>query len=417
MLGYLQKFNSLPDVLKQKVSNAEAMKKIEALERKYNIALAALIMKVMVKEIDPGNLREYLMKENLDERQAEDLALDLKKNIFSFVSPVFPAIPAMPDPEQLKAKGASFFFSADDEEEIRKLSNLIIKQENPEIVSESIDNKLKRIISMAGINFGSADLAERFSRILRTYLQGIRNKIDAKAALIKPFLSGGLSFDEDSAEKVMILAGKILNSKSAAPIKPLPKIKIPELEKRDAAYDFSKLSPKLDTAHELAPLTPKVVKKEPEKEKIPEKKKIPAVEENKNTIVKRRFESENSISGQKIKIEDVKYIPRVMEPIDEIKYMDLTNFRRLDNDPFKSADKIKSKIDLFEQESYGKKLESVKLWRSSPINKLYLEIGNSSIGGNKPVDVIMEERKKNNQEYLTADEFKAIMDLNKSLRF
>ncbi len=405
MLGYLQKFNNLPDALKQKVSNAEAMKKIEALEKKYNIPLAALIMKVMVKEVDLENSREYLLKENLTEQQAENLALDLKKDIFSFKR------------EEPKAKSANFFFSPEDEEEVRKLAEQIVKSENSAMAAESADDKLKKIISMAQINFGSADLAGRFSQILRTYLRGIRNKLDTKASLIKPFSNGGLSFDEDSADKVMALADKVLNSKSAMPIiKPLPKIKIPELEKRDAAYDFSKLAAKLDTAHELAPLTPKVVKKEPEKEKIPEKKEIPAVE-RKNTVIKKRFESENSNSGNKTKIEDVKYIPRVMEPIDEIKYMDLKNFRRLDSDPFKSADKIRSKINLFEEENYGKRLESIKLWRSSPINKLYLETGNLSIGGNKPVDVIIEERKRNNQEYLTADEFKAIMDLNKSLRF
>ncbi|MFH1254923.1 MAG: hypothetical protein V1667_00380 [bacterium] len=400
MLGYLQKFNNLPDDLKQKVSNSEAMKKIEELEKKYNIPLAALIMKVMVQEVDLENAREYLLKENLTEQQAENLAIDLKKDIFSFKR------------EKPQAKSANFFFSPEDEEEVRKLAEQIVKSENSAMAPESADDKLERIISQAQINFGSADLAGRFSQILRTYLRGIRNKLDTKAALIKPFSSGGLSFDEDSAEKVMALAGKISESKSAIPIiKPLPKIKIPELEKRDAAYDFSKLAAKLDTAHELAPLTPQIVKKEPEK------KEIPAVEQNKNTVIKKRFESENSISGSKVKLEDVKYIPRVMAPIDEIKYMDLKSFRRLDNDPFKSADKIKSKINLFEEENYGKKLESIKLWRSSSINKLYLEIGNLSIGGNKPVDVIIEERKRNNQEYLTTDEFKAIMDLNKSLRF
>ena len=106
-----------------------------------------------------------------------------------------------------------------------------------------------------------------------------------------------------------------------------------------------------------------------------------------------------------------------MSPLDEIKYLDLINFRRLDKDPQKAADKIRSKINLLEEESYGKKLAGIRFWRSSPINKLYLEIGHLSISGNKPVDVIIEERKIAMRDYLTAAEFKAIMDLNKSLRF
>jgi hypothetical protein len=96
--------------------------------------------------------------------------------------------------------------------------------------------------------------------------------------------------------------------------------------------------------------------------------------------------------------------------------MDLINFRRLDKDPLKSAEKIKNKISLLE-EDYGKKLEGVKFWRQSPIYRLYLEIGRLSISENKPVDVIIEKRRMNNQECLTAEEFKVIMDLNKSLRF
>jgi len=466
MLGYLQKFNNLPADLRQKVSDVEAMEKIEALEKKYNIALAALIMKVMVKEILLNDLSGCLLKENLSKEQAIELARELKQKIFSSlgnyfldgrVKPVMPVMPTMDAPpiSEPKVKGAGFFFSSEDEEEIRKLTQKIIMAENFSLVSGTIDDKLKEIISRVQINFGSADLADRFSQVLRTYLRGIRDKLEAKATLIKPFLSGGLSFDEDSAEKVMLLADKVLNSRPGQPIKPLPKISLPELEKsdffprreisRDAAYDFSKLAARddkikndlkrLDTNRELAPLTPAVISvpitqinalKKPEKTSVSSKNiqsKVKSIQPEPKSdlgtmpLIKRRFEAENLSPSQKVKIEDVKYVPRVMGPLDEIKYMDLINFRRLDKDPLKSADKIKSKINLLEEEAYGKKLEGIKLWRLSPINKLYLEIGRLSIGENKPVDVIIEERKMAGSDYLTTDEFKTIMDLNKSLRF
>lgn len=471
MLGYLQKFNNLPPALRQKVSDREAMEKIEALEKKYNIPLAALIMKIMVREVAPDDLSDYLLKENLSKEQAAGLALELKEKIFSLlgnyfsaaaVKPAAPIAAAMKAPvspaddlpfSQAKVKGANFFFSSDDEEEIRKLTQKIIMAENPNLASGTVDDKLKEIISRVQINFGSSDLADRFPKILRTYLCGIRNNLEVKATLMKPFLSGGLSFDEDSAEKVMLLAGKILNSGPSQTVKPLLKISLPGIEKdgtsekpeifRDAAYDFSKLArrdekikndlKKLDTGHELAPLAPAVIsvpitlKNAPKvKEKTPvlpkesEVKPIqPAVRDDSGVtpLIKRRFEAENLSQGQKAKIEDVKYVPRVMGPLDEIKYMDLINFRRLDRDPLKSADKIKDKINLLGEENYAKKLEGITLWRLSPANKLYLEIGSLSIGGNKPVDVIIEERKMAGLDYLTAEEFKAIMDLNKSLRF
>jgi len=473
MLEYLQKFNNLPADLREKVSDQEAMKKIEALEKKYNLPLAALIMKVMVREVSLNDLSVYLLKENLSKEQAKRLAEELKQTIFSslenyfsagvkkIVKPdspagesVMPTMDALPTNEP-KVKGASFFFSPDDEEEIRNLTQKIVTAEKNSPALTTVDDKLKEIMSRVQINFGSTDLADRFSQILRTYLRGIRNKLDTKATLMKPFLSGGLSFDEDSAEKVMSLADKVLNLGSAQEIKPLPKIKLPELEKsdfskgreilRDAAYDFSQLKSnsdkikndlkKLDTTHELAPLPPAAISVPVTQKnalKIQTKTQAtlknvqsaikpiqpaPKIDSSPMPLIKRRFEAENLNQSPKVKIEDVKYVPRVMGPLDEIKYMDLINFRRLDRDPLRSAEKIKNKISLLEEEDYSKRLEGIKFWRLSPINKLYLEIGRLSISENKPVDVIIEERKMGGADYLTADEFKVIMDLNKSLRF
>lgn len=449
MLGYLEKFNKLPAAVRGRVSDARAMVIIEALEKKYKVALAVLIMKTIVGELSLNNLAESLLKENLLKVQADELAKELKEKLFSSMGNYFTAgaIKLAAPASQAKVMGAGFFFSADDEEEIRQLTKKIVAPLNSAPAPGAIDDKLKEILSRTKINFGSADLADRFSQILITYLRGIRNKLDIKAALMKPFLNGGLSFDEDSAEKVMLLADKVLKSNSISQLlEPATEIKLPDTEKldfspkreisRDAAYDFSKLVDradkikndlkKLDTVRELAPLTPAVIpaavaakKAHRAKETNPSPpKNIQAEAALVNLpLIKRRFKAENSSQAQKIKIEDVKYVPRVMGPLDELKYLDLINFRRLDNDPFNGTAKIKSKINLLAEENYGKKLEGIKLWRLSPVNKLYLEIGHLSISENKPVDVIMEERQLNNQECLTAEEFKAIMDLNKSLRF
>ncbi|MDP2708493.1 MAG: hypothetical protein Q8O93_00355 [bacterium] len=443
MLAYLKKFNNLPAAARAKVSNKQAIAAVEALEREYNIALAALIMKVMVGEVKRGELKDYLLKENLSPDKAGRLAGELEEKFFP-PEPVNepaetarPAMDAAPAGEA-KVKGASFFFSADDEAEIRELAQKI---EMP-AAAAWLDDMLKLIIDRAQINFGSADLAARFSQIIKTYLRGIRNRLETKNTLTKPFLNGGLSFDDDSADKVMALAEKVINSKKDEPIKPLPKINLAELEKeslaekreipRDAAYDFSRLRDqakkikndlkKLDTGHELAPLPPAAKKDQPVKPPAPKPKRVgetgpPKAEAGNMPLIKRRFEAENLNQSPKVKVEDVKYVPRVMSPLDELKYMDLANFRRLDSEPLRVADKISGKLSLLEEEDYGKKLEGIKAWRTSPIYGLYLEIGHLSISENKPVDVIIEEKKMRGEDFLTSKEFEAIMDLNKSLRF
>jgi hypothetical protein len=51
------------------------------------------------------------------------------------------------------------------------------------------------------------------------------------------------------------------------------------------------------------------------------------------------------------------------------------------------------------------------------VNRLYLSIGEKSISENKPIDVIIEEKRNKGEDYLTLDELKSVMDLNKRLRF
>jgi hypothetical protein len=117
------------------------------------------------------------------------------------------------------------------------------------------------------------------------------------------------------------------------------------------------------------------------------------------------------------RMDDIKFTPKIMSQIEELRFVNTTTFRRLHPDPFIAANKIKEKINLLAEEYYGKRLEGIKAWRISPINSLYLAIGEASISQNKSIDAIMEERLSSGADYLTAPEFDAIMELNRELRY
>lgn len=119
----------------------------------------------------------------------------------------------------------------------------------------------------------------------------------------------------------------------------------------------------------------------------------------------------------KIRMDDVKLMPKTMGPIDELKYMDLVNFRRLNKDPISAAAKIKDKIRLLEDDHYAKRLEGIRAWRVSPINRLYLEMGHESISHGRAINAIIEERKAAKADFLEIGEFEAILDLNKDFRY
>ena len=475
MLAYLEKFNKLSKELRDKVSSPAALAVLDELERKYGLALAAMVIRVVVKDIKLADLANYFaQEEKLNTVKSEQLASELKNRLF------FNLLKYLEQPETVAAqpiqtpifkreerertrgingslvKGASFFFSAEDETEIRELAKKINGYSISTAIAEQIDALLEIIINKTKINFGSADLADRFKQILRIYLRGIRDRIETKQTMMKSFLAGGLSFDNESADNVLAVVDESSKNLSQEIIsQPPARIKTPELEQevvaslerigaRDFEYDLATLAKrgqikreavaaratKIDTSQEITPPPPAIIKsvappvkptppppsRSPEREKIkPLKSQISLKDEMTPKIkplIRLAVEPES-----KVRVEDVKFVPRVMGPIDELKFLELTNWRRLDKEPVKIAEKIKEKIKLLEEESYAKRLEGIKAWRLSPVNRLYLAMGQASISNNQPVDVIIEERKKQGEEYLTSQEFEAIMDLNRELRF
>lgn len=499
MLAYLEKFNKLPAEVKQKISSPEIVAKITQLEKEYGVKLAILIIKIITKETTLSDLENKLVislgtinaKKLINILQIEifqnlvdglNLGQDEEKKLLAEQSVVKYAGDGetsnqLPAVKETVIKGASFFFSSDDEAEIRELTKKIGSYSKNTLPEEIL---LNQIIDQVKIYFSAESLVERFKQFLKTYLRGIRSRLEIKQTLIKSFEFGGLSFDEDSAEQVLVIVDKNLkNPNQQQELKQPIGVSVSEVKKdvaissknigmRDFEYDLSSLvkqkkdepktaeSPvegssmtlaeKADSlAGDSAMITkdikqefiqlPSVVVKAVEPVKLVEKKATQKVvltqkiEESKQE--QKTLQKNNNLSAQptqpifrskttldnKIKMEDVKFAPRIMSPLDELKYLNLINFRRLGLDEKKIIEKIKEKINLLEGESYAKRLGGIKAWRSSFVNKIYLDMGRDSISNNKPINVIIEERKKKNKDFLTVLEFEAISDLNKSLRF
>ena len=497
MIGYLQKFNNLPQDLKDKVSSPETMKSIDELEKQYNVNLATVIMKVMVKEIEIEDLPQFFVFEyKFDNIKANDLVDDLKRKVF-FQANDYLGIQEDPKKteaeanewleqrkEDISGRTSEFFFSPEDEEEIKNLTKKFSLPKQEEAKNKT-QEKLEAIIKTADLNFSSENLEKRFEKILDTYLRGVRTRVDVKHALMKNIGVGGMGMTGDEAEKILRIAEKYKPDKGVQDIKSPPRIRLiedkaldiseipediyidsEEVSKeeensladdqiRDVGYDFSKLSSQdeekkankeetklLDDGDDMLLEEGEEENKPPEikeevsgveqKEEIkvntikqPEKKtdetQIPVAEKKKEPEKKPTINMAESRrmakSDGKLKMEDVKYVPKLLGPIDELREMDLVNFRRLAQIPAEIAEKIKEKLGFLEEESYKQRVAGIKAWRESPVNKLYLTIGQESIVNNKSVETIISERQNEGKDYLTNQEFEAIMTLNKDLRF
>ena len=116
-------------------------------------------------------------------------------------------------------------------------------------------------------------------------------------------------------------------------------------------------------------------------------------------------------------MEDIKKVTKLGGPLEEVGSMTLVDFRRISEDPEEGVAKIMEMFELLEEDGFSKRLAGVKSWRQSPINKLYLAIGQESIIKQQDIKKIVETRKKDKKEYLSQEEFDAIMELNKKLRY
>lgn len=115
-------------------------------------------------------------------------------------------------------------------------------------------------------------------------------------------------------------------------------------------------------------------------------------------------------------VSDVKFTPKLTGPVEELRALTLVDFRRLSKDPKEATLKIMDKIELLQNTSFETKAEGVKAWHGSPANVAYLEVLKKSLEG-KPVADVLDEMLKEDPEALVKQEFEALMDLNRTIRF
>ena len=529
MLNYLEKFNSLPFEVREKVTGPEVMRAITELEEKYQVTLATIIMRVMVKDIPWADLLKYFeFEEKLSRQQAEALIAELKGKVFfevldylgmvgsKDIKQVEPAIKQVKGEEKetvgeeslagwmrdreakTKKRETGFYFSAEDEEEVKKQARKLENFTKEKPVEDNIEKIAGQASRELAITFSTDELKRRFQAIIKTYLKGVRNKIDTKQTLMKSVSQGGLELGEGVIDKALGLAdelragsfkekeGPIKTVAASAKIPAIAKAEDPKISSqgiiadRDLPYDFSKLAKpdeekkasadptagaempnaKAESAGKDTAETKRAERKDyldltnidkaeeikedalPSAEQpVEENKLLPAeIQENIDTAQENQAQktamdqsalaetavvfadsnikaNKRAVSNGKKRMEDVKYVPKLLGPVDELRELDLANFRRLGKDASEAANKIKDKIKFLEEENYSQRLAGIKAWRESPVNGLYLAIGRESISENKPINAIIEARRKAGEDYLSSREFDAVMDLNKSLRF
>lgn len=430
MFDYLQKYQQIPADVRAKLDTPLIKATIKQLEETYRLSLASLLIKIIVKDISLSRLSYYLSENyGLSGDQAQKLTAELQVKVLVTVQNYLAKpLNASIDINQL-AKGGTL-------KALISPSQSSVTQKNGQQppIDINLESVLNKLVSQQKI-FKQAGAINRWRQLAKTFLIGVRNQRAVDDFLSRPLDNGGLGV---SAEQIPQLNQQLAEAKellhraaeqqivNRPPVKPLDQL-ITQAAVRDFESDLLASLKKIDnqprlelkTENELpAPLvdSPKLLETtQSAKENPTINQQVPTTDSAPTIVVPIDQRTADNKTG-KIRMDDVRFTPKTLTPIDELANLNLKRFRYLGRSPEERVQKIKEKLDMLAEHGYSKRLQGLSAWRQSPLNRLYLQIGQRSIQNCQPAEQLLskEDSQDNN---LTFNEFVAIMNLNKQIRF
>lgn len=121
---------------------------------------------------------------------------------------------------------------------------------------------------------------------------------------------------------------------------------------------------------------------------------------------------------QKPRLDDVKIsAPRLTGPVQELKTLSISEFRRLAKDPEIAAQKILQKFTVLGQESFERRVEGIKAFQQSDLQRAYMTLVAEAFQTGKPVIQLANEKRAQGKDVPSPDELSAIISLNSALHF
>ncbi len=329
-------------------------------------------------------------------------------------------------------------------------------------VDEMLDGMVDEAVAISGVKLADEDMARRYKTMVKLYFRDLRDELETKSKLTMVVASGGMGLDDNEAERVLsmlrpkledfhaLMSGKIAAGKeryvselAEKQLTETERTEQAEADKRDSMFGElieragGKAQPQAapGVAVPPAPIEP-IRPAEPKFIPVmaaPKPAPVPPVElpkpftppvpplapakppvasaAPKPAPVPPAFPKET-----KTVVADVKVVPKLTGPIDELRSITVKDFRRLSKDPHEATLKIKDKIDLLEDQSFEARAGGIKAWQESEANRVYLDLLRKSLEG-KPILDIIADRESKGETTLNKAEFDAIMELNRKLRF
>lgn len=300
-----------------------------------------------------------------------------------------------------------------------------------------------KIVADAKLTFATGELRTRFDHIIDARLRDVRDGFETRAKLEDSAEKGGVGLSGASLVAVMemveemdamhhkALALQMAEKKEAHVAQKAERAQAAEgvavQEAVVMAKRYAELTGKAPTEL-VAPVVPSRPTSAPtaeavklRDEKIDTSKVKAAIEAAKvSAPVVTPVMSEPSIpvtASGRPKVEDIRFERTLAGPVEELRLLTRTDFRRLSKDPRQAILKIQDKVELVGQEGYEQRIAAIRAWRDSPLSREYVAVSREALLAGTSIAQVLAGKRALGQDVLSDDELKAIVDLNGILRF
>ena len=319
-----------------------------------------------------------------------------------------------PPPPVVRKQTASFYFHAADEEEAARHKvdhGPLLKQKK-----YSLDKILIKVVDNYKLNL-APELKSRLRSIIFNFLRDRRTLIDTQDIFKRPVLEAGLGLEaaladslteflKEIKDKVHEQGGIVVDEQDQG---------LKAVLQEETKVVLPPVTPKDELSAEMGPVTPVV------KPVLPPADLTEKLDKEINAINNHAFRNlprlNRPLKIGKRGVADVKKDYRLVGPVEELAILNLETFRRLGVTTAERVKKITGKINLLAEDSLAKKSQGIKAWRTSPLYKMYLAVGQSSMEYNLGIGQVIKEYSAQGRDIISVEEFEAISDLNKQLRF
>ncbi|MEI6511458.1 MAG: hypothetical protein WCO25_05490 [Candidatus Uhrbacteria bacterium] len=362
--------------------------------------------------------------------------------------PVAPPVviekPAEPvaTPEVAGAK-ADHFSEADAAEVAKIAETKKAAMETPMLITDT-KAASDRIVAEANLVFPSGEVRTRFDHIIDARLRDVRDGFGTREKMEASVESGGVGMSGASLVAAMEMVENMdamhhlalgaktdfLKEKIVA-----EKAERAEMAEKQTAQEaqvmsqrYAEITGKAPDAH-VEPSTsartsmaiPAAQATEQRAQSIDTSKVKAAIEATKAagpvvTPVMSAATIPTTASGRPI-VEDIRFERKLAGPVEELRMLTLSDFRRLSSDPKQAILRIRDKVELAAQEGYEHRIAAIKAWRESPLSQMYVAVSREALMAGKSIVDALADKRSRGEEVLKDEELHAIVELNGILRF